>query len=116
MRLLRQRRLFLFCIALSFTVGHAHLTLGQFQVHHHDPNLAAAHHEHDDADAGHAPDRHDQEDAEHMAEHATFAAVIPGLFLAGPVDLRLLASIDATRVKGFEPRAAGIDHPPQLLG
>ena len=51
-----------------------------------------------------------------MAEHATFAAIMPSLFLPIAVEFRLLAAVDVVSVPGFEPRAIGIDHPPQLIG
>ncbi len=111
----RQSRQFLLLVALLFTVGHSHQMFGRFQLHHHDAAAAAAHHSHQTTGADHRPDGHDQQDAEHTAEHAAFAAIVPTLLMPAAVDLQLLAWLDLGAVRRCEPRAVGIDHPPQLL-
>ncbi|MEO5722095.1 MAG: hypothetical protein ABIR71_11575 [Chthoniobacterales bacterium] len=116
MNRLRRCRQFLLLVALLFAVGHSHQMFGRFLLHHHDVAAAAAHHSHQDTDADHRPDRHDQEDAEHTAEHAAFAAIMPALFLPARTESHLLARIEVASVRVSEPRAAGIDHPPQLVG
>lgn len=115
MTLLRQCRYLLLLVTLLSAVGLGDQVFGRFQVHHHDATAAMEHHQHDGADSDHQPDRHDQEDAEHMAEHAAFAAIVPSLFVPATIELRLLALVNVATARAVEPRAAGIDHPPQLF-
>lgn len=115
MTLLRNCRSILLAVALLFAVGHAHQAFGRLFVHHHDAVAAKAHHSHAGTDPGHLPDQHDQQDAEHMAEHAAFAAIAPGFEAPVAILWQLLAVVNVVPARGFEPLAAGIDHPPQLL-
>ena len=112
---LRQRPVFLFLVVLLFAIGHSHQVLGRFQSHNHDMEVVA--HEHQDSDSDeHRHDGDEHKDAEHMAEHATFAAVVPALFVPATIELRLLAPVNVAPLRAVEPRASGIDHPPQLIG
>ena len=115
MTLLRHSRSILLVVALLFAVGHTHQAFGRFLVHHHDAVAAKAHHSHDGTEPGHPPDQHDQQDAEHMAEHAAFAAIVPGFEAPVAINWQLLAVVNVVPARGFEPLAVGIDHPPQLL-
>ncbi len=112
---LRKHRVFLFLVALLFALGHSDQMFGQFHAHHHGVDAAVTVHDHHGWDH-HGDAGDEQKEADHMAEHKAFAAVVPAFVIPVTLELQLLSGVIVDPARSPEPRAAGIDHPPQLIG
>ena len=113
MTCLRKRRVLLFLVVGLFVLGHSDQMFGKFHSHHHGAPAAATEHDHHGWDH-HGDPGDQQKEADHMADHEAFAAVVPMLVVHVVLELHVLSGVIIDPARSPEPRAAGIDHPPQL--